>query len=144
MFKSLLKPFLAASILLLLPNLSWSHEGHNHPVQPLTPEEVCSTENEDLCAHLHFSKRPNTLNEASFIFHVEGLEEIELSNLTLTLWMEMEGHAHGSAPVTVERVSLNKYKVTNAWFSMAGQWMVQARFTYDHQNYEIMIPVNIN
>lgn len=141
--------FLILSVFCLLSSPVLAHN-QNHPVpqpgspQLTTPDEVCSTQLADLCAHVHFAKTPDSLTESSFIFHVETPNAEDIENLTLDLWMEMgSGHGHGSAPVVFEKVAKNKFKVTNAWFVMMGAWQIRSSFSINQNPYKIIIPVNI-
>lgn len=125
-------------------------QSHSHPQptpqQPkVTPEEVCLGEGEqEICAHIHFAKTPDSVNESTFILHFQTPNNVEIQNLKVELWMEMEGgHGHGSAPVSMQRVSMNKYKISNAWFIMIGSWTIKTHFDLDTQHHALNIPVNI-
>lgn len=137
------------TFLIFISSLAMAHGSHNPqpaPVSPVvTPEEVCQGEaSEALCAHIHFSKNPDSLNESSFILHFETANELEVQNLKVELWMEMEGgHGHGSAPVVMQRVSKNKYKISNAWFVMMGTWSIRTHFDLGTTHHKLDIPVNI-
>ena len=108
----MIKLALIVSSLFVFSSLAMAHEGHQHPEpsQPITtPDEVCSDQTQNLCAHIHFYKTPNTTEESTFVFHVESDSDEELNQLTLDLWMDMgAGHGHGSAPLALERIGKNK------------------------------------
>lgn len=142
------KLILAAFFMIFLPfNKSFAHSGHTHPtpVTPeVTPEEVCIGTNNEICAHVHFAKKPNSAEEAPFVLHYETANEAAVQNLKVELWMEMEGgHGHGSAPVSMKAISHNKYQISNVWFVMMGAWTVRTHFDVDGIHYKLDIPVNI-
>lgn len=141
--------FLILSVFWLLSGPAFAHNESHPAPQPggpqlTTPDEVCSTQLADLCAHVHFVKTPDSIEESAFIFHVETPNSEDIENLTLDLWMEMgSGHGHGSAPVVLEKVAKNKFKVSNAWFVMMGAWQIRSSFSINQISYKIIIPVNI-
>lgn len=134
--------------LVFIPFLnSNAHTGHPHPAPAapiVTPEEICIGQNSEICAHVHFAKAPNSIEEAPFILHFETLNDVPVQNLKVELWMEMEGgHGHGSAPVAMKSMTLNKYQISNVWFVMMGTWLVKTHFDLNGIQYKLDIPVNI-
>ncbi len=114
-------------------------ENHDHT------ENVCVQGNVKVCAHLKFLSKIDSSNEGQFMAHILAPGNQEVQNLKIDLWMDMgAGHGHGSAPVDVQSLGKNKFKVTNAWFVMMGQWLVRLNFTIGQDAYEIHIPVNVN
>jgi hypothetical protein len=55
----------------------------------------------------------------------------------------MASMGHGSAPLDVKRIDVNKYQVKNAWFMMSGPWLVRLKFKDSVQSYEIDIPLEV-
>ncbi len=124
---------------------AFAHEGGHpapSPSAPGTSDSICSPEDPDVCAHVHFLSPVNTSQEASLIFHVENEPGLEVKDLKLDVWMDMgNGHGHSSAPVDFVVDSFNHYKVTNIWFVMPGQWFVRSSFTLGGNSFQINIPV---
>jgi hypothetical protein len=117
----------------------------------VSSEEICAVGEVAVCAHLHFSSTPNSLSESSFLLHLKVPEDQSIENLNVDLWMNMEGSVgHGSAPVTIKKVSDNHFQISNAWFVMMGVWQVkinllvsQQSYLVSQQSYQISIPVLI-
>lgn len=140
---------LVTFLIIFLPlSQSLAHSGHTHPtpVAPeVTPDEVCIGTHKEICAHVHFAKKPNSDEEAPFVLHYETANEAAVQNLKVELWMEMEGgHGHGSAPVAMKAISHNKYQISNVWFVMMGAWTIKTHFDLDGVHYQLDIPVNIH
>ena len=102
-------------------------------------ENVCSVVDNRICGHLGYHWGiPTTSSEAQFLFHVMGGAS-ELTDLKIDLWMESMGH--GTSPVKLERVGVNKYKVSEAFFIMEGEWLVRADFNMDGQAHHLEFAV---
>ncbi len=134
--------FIGTLALLLAPVLGFSSqvmvEDHEHSV------EVCSEKSNTVCAHLGFKWGPlSTSQKGQFIVHALTNTNSTITNLSVDLWMEMEGQGHGSSPVTLTQVRPNIYKVTEAYFIMPGEWLVKLAFDLDGVKHTIDIPVNI-
>lgn len=86
----------------------------------------------------------NSRDEGRFIAHVETPAEALVTDLKVDLWMDMGGgHGHGSGPVTLKDGGSNHYAVTNAWFVMAGPWLVRLDFIFERRPYHLEIPVDV-
>ncbi len=120
------------------PRVSQAAEDHEHSI------EVCSTQNQNVCAHLGFIAGPlNSHSEGQFVVHFLTPANSEISNLTVELWMNMGDHSHGSAPVSITPLRPKIYKITEAYFVMDGEWQVQIRFDLNGAPQSIDIPVLI-
>lgn len=103
---------------------------------------VCSIQNAQVCGHIGHMTGMKSDSEAQFVAHLEIPGDVQVSSLTVKLWMPEMGH--GSSPVTVTQFGVNKYRVTEAYFIMPGQWEVQVKFTLDGVQHQLNIPVMIN
>jgi len=111
-----------STLLLSLPTFAHEHS-----------EELCSSLNPAVCAHLGFLTPLNSTSEGEFMVHVTDPTPVQ--NLEVELWMEMEGgHGHGSAPVEWKAVGSNRFHVTNVWFVMLGVWQVRVSFDRPSEN----------
>lgn len=127
-----------AFIGIITPRFSQAAEDNEHSI------EVCSTQNQNVCAHLGFMAGPlNSHSEGQFVVHFLTPANSEISNLTVELWMNMGKHSHGSAPVTITPLRPQIYKITEAYFVMVGEWQVQIRFDLNGAPQSIDIPVPI-
>lgn len=129
------------AFLFLTINTSFANTEHDggHSV------ESCTTDQPKVCAHLGFLTKLNSTDAAEFYTHVITPENTEIKNLKVDIWMSMgSGHGHGSAPVIITPVSLNKYKVTEAYFIMMGEWLVRLDFELQGKAIHLEIPVQIN
>ncbi|RYZ88315.1 MAG: hypothetical protein EOP06_11170 [Proteobacteria bacterium] len=136
----MIKKILATACCLLpltLSSLAFADDGHQHS------ETICSTENTAICAHLGMPKAFNTRDEARFIAHVEIADEAPVSDMKVDLVMNMDGHKHGTAPVTLKDMGKNHFLVSNAYFVMAGTWTVKLDFTFEGKAYQLDIPVTV-
>lgn len=75
------------------------------------------------------------------MFHAMTPAQAQITDLKLVLWMPT--HNHGSSPVDVNQVGVNKYHVTNAFFVMPGEWIVRATFEVAGKSHKLEIPVLI-
>lgn len=103
----------------------------------------CSAVQTNVCAHLGHMTALNTTDEAQFVAHLLTPSDVQVSDLKIELWMDMGGHGHPGAPVTVTQFGVNKYKVTEAYFSMSGTWLVRLNFSFNGQKQQISIPLTI-
>lgn len=113
-------------------------DDHKHSV------EVCSEKNQNVCVHLGFLWGEfNTRTAGQFILHATTPAGTQISNLAVELWMDMGGHGHGSSPVVISPLKPNIYKITEAYFMMSGEWLVQVSFDYAGELHSLEIPVNV-
>lgn len=102
---------------------------------------VCTKQNPQICAHLGHMSAINTKDEGQFVAHIMTPNNVEMESVHIDLWMASMGH--GSAPLDVTRIDVNKYQVKNAWFMMSGPWLVRLKFKDSMQAYEIDIPLEV-
>lgn len=114
--------------------------GDQNP-EPGHSATVCTVQNPQICAHLGHMSTINTKEEGQFVAHIMTPNNVEMSNVHIDLWMASMGH--GSAPLDVTRIDVNKYQVKNAWFMMSGPWLVRLKFKDSVQSYEIDIPLEV-
>lgn len=105
--------------------------------------EYCTDDSRQVCAHLHFHSNVDTRTEGHFIVHVEVPGDQAIQDFRADLWMDMgNGHGHGSAPLDIQNAGeVNHFDVSNAWFVMAGTWLVRLDFSLQGRGYHIEIPV---
>lgn len=128
--------------LFIYTNLSFAQQstGHEHS------ETICAKEEPQLCLHLGFHSNLNTEDPAEFMVHFTSPAAMvnEIGQLNVELWMDMgHGHGHGAPPVTLTKKAPGYYKVTDAYFMMAGTWIIQVKFDYKGQLLQINVPVTI-
>lgn len=104
-------------------------------------ETICSAVDAKVCAHLGHMTKDASTGEAQFIAHAMIPQNQEVSDMKVVLWMPSMGH--GSSPVTLTKVGVNKYQVTEAYFMMPGQWEVRLSFSLNGANHKINIPVAV-
>ena len=140
----MLKSMLTA-ILLTTGLTVFAHDGHtDNPHDPNHTPSVCSPSADSVCAHLKFLTAINSSTAGEFIVHVTTPSETAISDLKVKLWMDMGGHGHGSAPVEIATMDeANHFKITNAWFVMAGPWLVQIEFIVNGQSHTVAIPIMV-
>ncbi len=122
------------ALALTFTSLAWSQDD-DHSV------EVCSRKNPNVCAHIGHKQGFTTTSTSEFVFHASTPDHEKLSDLKIDLWMP--AHGHGSAPVVIDEVALNKFKITEAYFVMIGNWIIRAHFTLAGDSYDLEIPVVI-
>lgn len=104
-------------------------------------DNICTSSAPQICAHLgHFTKL-NSSDEVQFITHIMAPQNEQVNNISVDLWMPSMGH--GSSPVTITQVGVNKYQIQQAYFIMPGQWLVRVRFGLAGVSYQLNIPVNV-
>lgn len=130
MFKSL---FVGVALLFSLS--AFADDGHTHT------QNVCAAKNPAVCAHLGIYGTLNSTDAAKFIVDVMTPDGAAYTNLKVVLWMPDMGH--GSRPVTLQDMGHNHSLVTDAYFIMAGAWLVKLNFDYAGQNLDIDIPVDV-
>ena len=118
---------------LLIANFAFAEGDHS--------EDVCSSVNPAVCAHLGHMTKVSTSEEVRFVAHVMTPQNAAITNFKLDLWMDMGGHGHGSSPVKITPFAVNKYRITDAYFVMAGRWLVRMTFDFEGQAHSIQIPV---
>lgn len=106
-------------------------------------EDVCSTLNTAVCAHLGHMTKVNSTDEVQFVTHVTTPQNKAISNLKVDLWMQMGNHGHGSSPVKLTQLATNKYRVTEAYFVMTGSWLVRVTFQYENQTHKLVFPITV-
>lgn len=102
-------------------------------------EDVCSTADAAVCAHLGHMRKNPTSGEYQFVAHVMVAQQV--TDMKVELWIPSMGH--GSSPVTVQQFGLNKYKVSQAYFIIPGQWEVRLSFSLDGVAHQLNIPVAV-
>lgn len=85
------------------------------------------------CGHITWEKQQSEDEMGSFLiqFGVLGSDnqlvpQTPPASLTVVLWMPSMGH--GSSPVSITALSTGLYRVSNVWFSMPGEWLIQVKF----------------
>lgn len=114
--------------------------GHEHS------DTICAKEEPQLCLHLGFHSELNTEDAAEFMVHFTSPAAMvnQIGQLNVEMWMDMgEGHGHGAPPVTLTKKAPGYYKVTDAYFMMAGTWIIQVKFDYNGKLVQINVPVTI-
>lgn len=107
-------------------------------------DNFCSATNEKTCAHLRLEKWPTSTEASEFIVHVVTPSNTQVTNVKVKLWMDMNGHGHGSSPVTLQPLEeLNHFLVQDAYFVMRGNWQVIVTFTDAGISEKIVIPLTI-
>lgn len=102
---------------------------------------VCSAVNQNVCGHLGHMTGLKFDSEAQFVAHLEVPNEVQVTDLTVKLWMPEMGH--DSSPVKITQLGVNKYKITEAYFIMPGNWEVRVAFKLEGIAHELHIPVVI-
>lgn len=105
-------------------------------------EDVCSVKNTSVCAHLGHMTKVNSSDEVKFIAHIMAPKNTQVTNFKLDLWMPSMGH--GSSPVTITQVGVNKYQISEAYFIMNGSWEVRVTFDFDGATHNLSFPVQVN
>lgn len=116
--------------------------GYNHDFHT---EEVCHHVQRSLCIHLGFEEAPEVEKESQFTVHIVGPQNTisQIRGAKVDLWMDMGGHGHGSAPVKVQRLKVDHFFVTEAFFVMKGEWQVRVQVQTTTQKYDFIIPVQV-
>jgi hypothetical protein len=94
------------------------------------------------CAAAHFSKPPQTGEEATFELDFwkpdsasdKGPFQDPPGEVRVKLWMVTMGH--GSSPVTLNRLSDGRYQVSRAYFTMPGHWQVKVELLKSGQVFD--------
>lgn len=132
-----MKYFLAIAFVLSSLTL-WANEDEGHTA------EYCAVGATEVCAHLGHMEGFTSQVESHFVAHITKSLNTEVKDLKVELIMHMEnGHSHGSAPVQVTEFGPNHFKVDQAYFVMAGRWVVELKFNIAGNDYLIEIPVDI-
>jgi YtkA-like len=130
-----MKLHVVALVLLVLVGVSAFADDGNHSAN------VCSTQNQNVCGHIGHMTGMKSDSEAQFVTHLEIPNNVQVTDLTVKLWMPDMGH--GSWPVTITQFGVNKYKITQAYFIMPGSWEVRVAFKLEGVAHELHIPVEI-
>lgn len=129
---------LLATLLLGAMAMAGDHEGGIHT------DNFCSATNEKTCAHLKFGKWPTSTEASIFVLHIMSPSLSQVTNLSVKLWMDMNGHGHGSSPVKIESMNeLNHFLIQDAYFVMKGKWQVIVTFADAGMTEKIIIPLQI-
>ena len=128
-------------ILLALVFVTFGSQVFAEPDHGDHSETVCSTVDAKVCAHLGHMTALNSRDEVQFVAHVLLPATQAVSNMKVSLWMPSMGH--GSSPVKLTQIDVNKYQVSEAFFMMPGTWVVRLNFTFNGANHQINIPVNV-
>jgi hypothetical protein len=119
--------------ILFIFNFAWASDDHS--------VEVCSTKNVNACGHIGHMSGMTSSGEAQFVVHLTIPDDVQVTDLNIVLWMpEM---CHGSSPVEFTQFGVNKYKVTQAFFVMPGNWVVRVNFKLEGEEHQIEIPIEI-
>jgi hypothetical protein len=61
--------------------------------------------------------------------------------MKVSLWMNMNGHGHGSAPTSITKLGQEPgvYQVSNMYFTMGGAWEVRINLKYSNSREETQI-----
>lgn len=108
------------------------------------PIEKCSVELANTCATIQFKMTPKVNEEGKFLLKIKAPDLAQVKNLKVELWMDMGGHGHGSAPVTLQKISDQVYNVTNAWFVMEGTWTIRVSFDPSAKSVTLNFPVEVS
>lgn len=129
---------LIAMTLISTVSLAQDREGGIHT------DTYCSATNQKTCAHLKFEKWPTSIEASSFLVHIMSPSNAQVENVSVKLWMDMNGHGHGSSPVKLDNADeLNHFFVQDAYFVMRGTWQVVINFTDAGIAEKIIVPVTI-
>lgn len=117
---------------LLVSSFSWAQEAH------------CLEQGSQICASLEFLSPLSPDTEGIFLVKFEGLKDEQIRDMKMELWMDMgHGHGHGSAPLEIEQLAPDRFKVSNAWFVMRGDWVLRTYFYVDSKPQGIIFPIHI-
>jgi hypothetical protein len=130
--QTILFSIFTAGLFLLFATQAQAHQFH-------TPN-YCHSEQKDLCAHVGYNLQPKANEEFQFMVHVMA-PDVELEKISdLGVELDMPSMGHGSAPVSVERKDLRHFAVTQAYFLMEGEWMINIDIKKEGQTYRLQIP----
>ncbi len=134
---------MTASVVMMLGICSLSARAFAHANHS---PDICGTKVEGLCAHVGYPVL-NTQQAFELMVHFatgDGLDAKLITNVTADLWMEMgNGQGHASAPVQVRQLSEDHFLVSEAYFPMAGEWLVRVNFAYAGTSQQLLIPVQV-
>lgn len=123
------------SMLFVLASSASAFTSENHSVT------VCSELDPAVCAHLGLPEKLSASGKTRFIAHILTKDDMPVSNVKVKLWMPDMGH--GTSPVKVEAREKNHFLVSNAYFVMAGTWLVKIDFEFANSSHHLEIPVEI-
>lgn len=126
---------LAAVAVLLTSAVSSAHSRHT--------ADICSATNLSVCLHIGYNDEFSTEVAGKFMVHfmVKPSATDVLNVKLIELWMPSMGH--GSSPVTVTQKSPVHFKVSDANFIMAGDWVVRVKFEWKGSDHTIEVPFQI-
>lgn len=82
----------------------------------------CAQKIANVCTEITWSQGPSSQGESRFQIQFES-ELPESTTLEVVLWMPSMNH--GSAPVTVKRLSSSSFEASKVYFIMPGDWEVR-------------------
>ena len=100
----------------------------------------CHTELKNLCASISYEAKPVMGEAFEFVVDLAG-DASTVSGIKAELWMPSMGH--GSAPVRVERVNANQFLVTEAYFVMGGDWVVNVEVLTSAGGLKFAVPFDL-
>lgn len=112
-------------------------------------KRLCHVELKDagICAELvtltELTRKTAASLELSF-FDKKSFKPVNLDGeMKAKLWMVMKnGHEHGSEPLKTQKLK-DKYRLTNAWFLMMGEWKLKLEVNHNSKEYKTEIPLCI-
>jgi hypothetical protein len=136
-FVSFISSIFSAFLIGLTANQAQAHSHHT--------ESACSNELTDVCAHLGYNVEPNPSDPWIFMLHFQSpnLDPSQLKQVSVSLWMDMGHHSHGSSPVTVSEKTPTHFLVQDAFFPMSGAWQVKVSFLYQGKNGDLIVPIMV-
>jgi hypothetical protein len=106
-------------------------------------QNFCHPEVKNFCAHIGYNKDPQVGDEFIFVVDLVTTKEILAQVQSADVKLVMPDMDHGAAPVKIERLDANHFQVTEAYFTMAGSWVVQVRVTTATGVLDIEIPMEV-
>lgn len=107
----------------------------------LYPDSKCQFKLDDLCVVVNFENGISRKNDSPFFISFSKNGSPVLNKPELKLWMVMKnGHGHGSEELKIEPVD-KKFKVSNAWFMMMGQWSIKGSVQVNSKTYKFSLPI---
>lgn len=108
--------------------------------QALQSPTFCHTQIKNLCANISYNGYPVTGEAFEFVVDLAG-DTASVTGIKAELWMPSMGH--GSAPVRIERLSANQFLVTEAYFVMDGDWVVNVEVLTTAGSLKFAVPFSL-
>ncbi len=102
---------------------------------------VCSKLNANVCAHIGHMSGMTSATESQFVVHAMTPQNAAITLQSIDLWMPDMGH--GSSPLEIAQIDVNKYSIKKAYFVMPGAWLVRVKFAFEGSMHQLDIPMNI-